>query len=127
MQIIMDRPSDRTMQGITTSRLLKNCPVKEDDVANARKIFGPIGALKGKTVRRRAVNVDLRLSAPPVEIMRRNRDVTMCFDIMHLNRIPFLVSISRNIKFCTAETIANRQDASLIAGLKKIKATYADR
>lgn len=102
----MGCPSDRTMLNIMKGRLLKNCMVNEDDVINARNIFGPEIAA-GKKARRRAANVDLRFSVPSVEIMRRKSDATACFDIMYVNGIPFLVSISHNIKFCTAEAVEN--------------------
>jgi hypothetical protein len=46
---------------------------------------------------------------------------------MFVNRIPFFVTVSRNIRFCTAEMIPNQNGTTLITGLKQVKAIYAKR
>jgi Reverse transcriptase (RNA-dependent DNA polymerase) len=56
--------------------------------------------------------------------MQRYRMVTLCIDVMFVNKIPMLVSISRNIKFGTVEDIANRNSASLIKGIRNIVKIY---
>ena len=63
----------------------------------------------------------------PTEIMRRHREVTLCFEMMFVSGLPFAVSIARAIKFGTVEVLANRKAETLLASLKRIKATYARR
>jgi hypothetical protein len=75
--------------------MIKNCPVTSIDVTNANKIFGPdLATLKGNT---------LRITPPPVmtyyvqiqkEIIYLNRNITLAIDIMFVNGLPFMVSIS---------------------------------
>jgi hypothetical protein len=80
---------------MVSSNMIKNCPVTSIDVTNANKIFGPdLETLKGKTV---------RITPPPVatdyvqitkEIVYLNRNVTLAIDIIFVNGLPFMVSIS---------------------------------
>lgn len=56
-----------------------------------------------------------------------HREVIQCFDVMFLNRISFLLSISRDIIFCTAETLKNIPDTTMVAMIRKIKMTYGRR
>jgi hypothetical protein len=59
--------------------------------------------------------------------MERCHDVTLCIDIMFVNKIPFLVTISRNIKFGTVEAMKSRQHKALLTALKSVKRLYALR
>lgn len=128
LMAIIGRPTEKRMLEIVSKRLLPNCPVTGQDVVNARNIFGPdVGSLKGKTVRRPEQHVELKLMQIPNDIMERHREVVICFDVMFVNGVSFLVSISRAIKFCTAEALANRRGATLLVGLKRIKSTYSRR
>ena len=43
---------------------------------------------------------------------------------MFFNRIPFLTSISRNLKFTTAETLHNRTTSQLVQCVTNLKALY---
>lgn len=63
----------------------------------------------------------------PSDIMDRHREVVVCFDVMYVNSSAFLVSISRAIKFCTAEALANKRNDTLLTGMKRIKAIYSRR
>lgn len=128
LMAIIGRPSEHQLATILNQRQLANSTVTAQDVINARKIFGPdIGSIKGKTVRRREPHVEIIIRPIPSDIMNRHREVVVCFDVMYVNNIAFLVSISRAIKFCTAEALANRRADTLITGIKRIKAIYSRR
>jgi hypothetical protein len=55
----------------------------------------------------------------PAEVMERYRKVTLGGDIMFMNKIPFFVSISCNLKFGMAEMIANRQQKTIFTAVKQ--------
>jgi hypothetical protein len=76
----------------------------------AEQILGPdVGSLKGKTMRRKGEHVAYTSVPVPDTLMLQYRDVTMGADIMFVNKLPFFVTISRNIKFCTAQLIPKSQ------------------
>ena len=65
--------------------------------------------------------------AVPHVIFEENRNVTLSVDVMFVNKIPFLTSISRHIKFTTAETLHNRTTSQLAQSVKNLKALYTKR
>ena len=125
LQIIMGRPSTETFIAALKSNGLMNCPVTPGDVEAAEHIFGPdIGSLKGKTTRRSPPIVDSPIATVPAEVLKRYRKVTICIDIMYVNKIPMLISISRNIKFGTIEAIPNHKTATVLKGVTAILKLY---
>lgn len=128
LMAVIGRPGEHQMYDILDKRQLLNCNINSQDVRNARSIFGPeVGSLKGKTVRTKEAHVELTSRPIPSGVMYRHREVTVCFDVMYINGTAFLVSISRALKFCTAEAIQNRRIDTLLVGIKRIKMTYARR
>jgi hypothetical protein len=53
------------------------------------------------------------LTPIPKDILSLYCAVTLCIDIMYVNKLPFLVTISRNIKFATIELLRNRQEGTV--------------
>jgi hypothetical protein len=108
LQINIGLPSTKEFIRIVSERLLNNCPVTKADIVAAEDIFGPeLGCLKGKTTRRKPAMVRQIVEMLPPEIMSRYRNVTLCIDIMYVNKIPMIDSLSRNIKFGTVEDVSN--------------------
>jgi hypothetical protein len=113
---------------IVEQNLLPNCPITRDDIMAAEKILGPdVGSLKGKTVRRKGAHVEYAATTIPDTIMLQYRDVTMGADIMFVNKLPFFVTISRNIKFCTAQLIPDQKHETLTKAVRDVRATYMKR
>eukprot|EP00978_Attheya_sp_CCMP212_P031138 scaffold116611_cov32-Attheya_sp.AAC.1 len=122
IQHIIGRPSTRTFMHIVEKNLLPNCPITKRDIVAAEAILGPdVGSLKGKTVRRKADAVNIKITDIPATIMSHYRDIIVGGDNMFINKIPFFVSISRHIKFCTAETLNNQTSKTLLAAIKHVK------
>jgi hypothetical protein len=81
-----------------------NIPVLHTDITNARNIFGRnLAAVRGKTVRSTPERVNTELLAIPDDYHRLHRFVTLAVDVMFVNGLAFLVTISRDIRLRTAE------------------------
>ena len=65
--------------------------------------------------------------AVPHAIFEGNRNVTLSVDVMFVNRIPFLTSISRHLKFKTSETLNNLTTNQLVQCVTNVKALYTKR
>ena len=125
VQITMGRPSTTMFLDLLKKNGIANCPVTPADVEAAEYIFGPdIGSLKGKTTRRSPPIVDSPVTAVPADVLQKYRKVTLCVDIMYVNRVAMLVSISREIRFGTLEVIPNNKSTVLMKGLKSILQVY---
>ena len=95
----------------------------------ANKLFGPhVGALKGKTTRR---NPPPPPPPPPLSthpclspILKFYGEVTLCMDLMYVNKIPLLVTLSRNVKFGTVEAIMERKQATMLKSISHVATLY---
>ena len=125
LQITMGRPSTTTFLDLLQKNRIANCPVTPANVEAAEYILGPdIGSLKGKTTRRSPPIVDSPVTAVPEDVLQEYRKVTLCVDIMYVNRVAMLVSISRKIRFGTLEVIPNNKSTVLLKGRKSILQVY---
>ncbi|KAI2499082.1 Reverse transcriptase (RNA-dependent DNA polymerase) [Fragilaria crotonensis] len=128
VQKIIGRPSTRTFMSIVEKNLLPNCPVTRDDIIAAERIFGPdIGSLKGKTVQKRPDPVKVDYANIPGSIMSRYQKVVLAGDIMFVNKLPFFMTISRHIKFSTAELLINRHIETIFSATKRVHQHYLKR
>jgi hypothetical protein len=55
------------------------------------------------------------------------KQVTMAGDIMKINKIPFMMTISRHIKFGTNEKLENMKKETLVQCIRNIRAVYSMR
>jgi hypothetical protein len=95
LQIKIGHPSTKHFIWIVTSNKLPNCPVTRADIIAAEHIFGPdVGSLKGKTVWRQPHLAKPTIEPLPPEIMSQYRNLTQAGDVVHVNGIPFCVSLS---------------------------------
>jgi hypothetical protein len=51
----------------------------------------------------------------------------LCVDVLHVNGIPFLVTISKHIHFATVEAIPNRKKEALLKAIKGAVNVYRQR
>jgi hypothetical protein len=125
LQATIGRPSTADFIQIVEEQLLPNCPITKADIMAAEHIFGPdLGAIKGKTVRLAPRKVRIPSVVIPNEVLRRYRKITLCGDLMFVNRVPFFITISRNIKFGTVEMIMNRQQGTILAAVRQVCQLY---
>ena len=125
---MIGRPSTRDFLHFVDNNLIPNCPITRQDILVAEHIFGPdLGSLKGKTVRRKPRPVKVHTSNIPATIMSRYRHVTLAADVMYVNKIPFFVSIARDIKFSTTQKLDGQKTPMLLDAVKKIQQVYQHR
>jgi hypothetical protein len=125
LQIKIGRPNTKHFIQIVTSNQLPNCPITRADIIAAEHNFGPdIGSLKGKTVWRPPHLAKPTIEPLPPQIMSRYRNVTLANDVMYVNGIPMLVTISRSIRFATVEALPNRNISTLVKGIKAVATVY---
>ena len=91
-------PSERDMSNMVHSNMIYNCPVTLQDVKNAKLIFGPdVTSLEGKSVRHKPDSVVTNYVDIPREILESLKELEVSTDIMFINKLIFLVSISRGL------------------------------
>jgi hypothetical protein len=89
LQNTIGHKSTRDFLQIMKENLLKNCPVTTEDIMVAEDILGTNAqSLRGKQVRRSGQHVVIERQDVPRTIMERYRNVTLCIDIMFVNKIP---------------------------------------
>ncbi len=62
--------------------------------------------------------------AVPCTVVEKNKVVTMAADIFFVNRTPFLVTLSRNIKFVMVEHLPVRSANALVKHIKRLLHAY---
>ena len=104
------------------NKILQNLPIMREDVRMAEDIYGPsITHLKGKTVRPKIKHVDpVKITSVPKTILDKYKEVTICCDLIHINRIGFLNTISRHIMFATGSMIKDRKVEHIADGITQM-------
>ena len=125
-QQIIGRPSVRDYIRYVENNLIPNCPITRQDILTAEHIFGPdVGSLKGKTSRRQPRGVGLynHTQIPP-GVVDQYRDVIIAVDVLYVNKLPFIATISRYIRFGTVEFLRNQKSTTLTQHVKQVNRLY---
>ena len=113
-------PSIEDFKNIIRMNGIKNCPVTVDDIKMCVDIHGPnIHALKGKSVRSKPPVVTTDYVEIPGALKDRNRMVDLCADIMFVQGIPFLATVSKRIRFLTIAPLPARTRTALCEAFDK--------
>ena len=105
-----------------------NCTTTTQDIDNAQIIFGrDVHTLKGKTVRKQPGPVVSDYVEIPEEMKQMNWDVELSADIMFVNGLPFLITISRRIMFTTMEFLDDLSEGILFKYIKKDLKLYKNQ
>ena len=119
-------PTERKFQGLIRLNHLKDCPITNSDIVHANKIFGlDLANIRGKTVRRKPKHVPTEYVDIPRVILDVHSGVTLVADVMFVNKVPFLVSSSRNINLITIKHVPKRTASKLGYLLQRIIRVYA--
>jgi hypothetical protein len=78
------------MKAVPKMNAIKNCPVTENDVDLAIKIYGPsLASLKGKTTRHKPIPVVEDMVFIPPELINAQREVELQIDTMFVDGMGF--------------------------------------
>jgi hypothetical protein len=103
IQKMIGYPSTWDFLKIIEHNLIPNCPIGHSDILAAEDIFGlNVDSLKGKMVRHREQHVPSNILPILRDILSLYHKVTLCIDIMNVNKITFLVTISWKLMFCAS-------------------------
>ena len=100
----------RYFQNMVRIHTMKNCLFIIEYITVANTIFGPdAGSLKGKTVRITPSRVVQNYSAVPESIRHLHRQVNIAVDIIYVNSLSFLVTLSWRLKYTKSMFIKRRK------------------
>ena len=112
---VIGYPSLRDYKHIIQTNQIKNCPVTIEDINISEKIFGPdVYAIKGKSVRKKPKVVVNDYIEIPRELIQAHKGIILCADIMFIDQVGFLVTMSKHIKFITIRYIPDRKKDTLL-------------
>jgi hypothetical protein len=118
-QAMMGNPSEADYKGMVSHDLIPNCPVTSSNTTNMKAIFGPdLPSVQGKMVRRTPAPVVADYVAVPRELLQANKRMTLAADVFFVDGTAFLLTLSRRIKFFTAEHLPTRTAVSLSNHMK---------
>ena len=105
--------------------IIPNFHVTLGDINNSNTIFGPdFSSLKGKMVRLQPKPLVSNYINTPKDILQLHKMVSVEAEIMFVNRMAFLVSISRHVKFTTVLYLGKRTMSNIFKYLEKINDVY---
>ena len=107
---------------MVTDALVNNFPVTTQDIDCATKIHGPSSPnLKGKTAKKTSLPVVTDCIKAPPEILNANKKHSIGSRHDVHQQMPFLTSVSRHIKFATAENLPQHAASKIMKALKHIQ------
>jgi hypothetical protein len=98
-QAILGHPSSKELSQVVSNNFgITNCPINPIDISNAAAIYGhDLGGIRGKTVRKKPERVHGETLKIPKDFYKLHHFVTLTADIMYVNGVPFLTTLSRKI------------------------------
>ena len=95
-------PSDEDLSNAIENNVIGNNNFTCQDILNSNKLFGSdMASLKGKTVRRKSKipREDASIEISPAIIEHFKEGITLSIDVMHVNKVSYLVSKSYHLNY----------------------------
>ena len=118
-------PSWQDLKTVVRMNQIKNCPITLEDIKVCEKIFGlNIAALKGKTTRSKPPVVVNDWVEVPRELKLAHQGIILCADILFIEEIPFLMTVSKHLKFITIRFLPNQKKDTIAKALDETFVRY---
>ena len=123
---MVGHPPEKKFKKLVSSKSMKNCRVKVNDITNACAIFGPhLPGLGGITTRLKPGSKELVYIDIPRELYEREKNINFTVDVMFVNGLAFLVKFSRNIILFTTEHLPSRKAGRISSAITTVIYIYA--
>ena len=109
---------------------IKNNPISKRDVQICQEMLGRSKYIsQGKTTMKRsdAIDVSNQTVELPKTMLTYYGNVQLAADVLHVNNVTFLTSISNHLHYGTCKAVDNMQAPTLEEGLKNVVRSYAIR
>lgn len=117
----LGRPSSKEFRKMIRKGTLLNCPVTIQDVERADQIYGKeLGTLKGRTTRQRPKHIHV----PKRHMTRKNPKIVLAMDIVTIEGVSFLATVSRRLKLITTVRLQSHEGPEVIGAIKSIINDY---
>jgi hypothetical protein len=127
-QHVAAHPSDETLIYSAMTNGIKNNPITKRDIAMALEMLGKSRySVQGKTVRHQPDAVETESIPVPTKMLDYYSSVTLSVDVMHVNKVPFLISISEHIHYGTIKALDSMKIPILEQEIERIIKLYAVR
>ena len=121
----MGNPSEQALIRMIKEGRIINCPITITDIENANKIWGRnMAYIKGKTTSHKAPIVTIDSN---INYQTYDKNITIMIDIMYVETIPFLISVSKPLDMILINQIKNRKTITIFNQLNKQLGTYLSR
>ncbi len=125
-QAMTGHPIDAQFLKLVRNNSIKNCPVKPGHITNAHSIFGPsIAGVRGRTTRQKPERVEAAVGHIPDDFYCLHKFVVLTANVMFVNGMAFLTTLSRKLQLATVEQLPSRMATQLSNSLIKIVKLYA--
>ena len=122
---VITYPSIRDYKHVVQSNQIKNCPVTIEDIKIWLKIFGDnVHALKGKSTRRKPRVVVNDYVEIPKEFIEAHKGVILFVDVLYIDGVTFLLTLSKNIRLITIWYIKDRKEETLLEAVDETFTKY---
>ncbi|KAL7466217.1 hypothetical protein ACHAXS_006508 [Conticribra weissflogii] len=119
-------PTEKEFTDMVRHKMIANCPINDTDIANAHKICGPdLSGIRGKSTRAKPQSVKTEYISIPRNLVMKNKFVCLAANVMFVDRVPFLVTVSRGIKFITIEHTPQQTVYQFKQSLTRVMQIYA--
>ena len=107
------------------NNMVRNCPISQHNVSNARTMFCPqLAGVRGKTTRIKLEPVVKEYVAIPRDFIVRIKKITLSADVFFVDVITFLLTLSCQIKFVTVKHTPSCTAKHLSIHVKRVLRVY---